>query len=1006
MSGSSNFFLSPDNAKINESFPFKVLVTNARSLSPKIESLINAFTEHDIDVALVSESWLKDGSVLNRDVIDLEHGTNLKIIYKNRPKNSVGARKVGGGVSIIFNKDTCNLKERKIVGNKFELVVAVGRIGKLRRPVAIFSLYIEPRMKVDELSELNALLNSQVLQLKAKEDPVFLIGGDLNRRSLDDSLLDFPDIRQRNFEPTRGNACLDILFSNVDLNPTMWPPLVNQAGVPSDHSVLILAGEVPAVRNFVWKKKTTRKHTEQAVNSFGRALREVDWSRVLPPTSSADQMVDSFERLVAKLTDKFFPLVTTRYRSNDKPWITDAMRRLARLKKVVYRREGKSALWVTLRDRLWAKIAQGKENFIDTMSSHGGNSRKYFAAVKQVGSAGEGKEDWSLLDLYPDKTPAEAGNAAAEYFTKITDLFEPLEDDEQEAAIHPREPVTVEQVAKLLKDAKKPSSTVEGDVMPRLMKIHHPLFADPVTRIFNAVFLAGRWPAAWKTETAVIIPKTSNPDSLADCQNISCTAFLSKVLESLLLQDLRGEIPLDEEQYGGIKASSVDHLLVDIYDDVLSSLDKGGSAVVLGIDYQKAFNRLNHRECLAQLERLGASNQSLALVKSFLTGRRVRVKVDGTLSDCKSLNGGSPQGSILGCYLYCAATQQINLKLPRRPIPGAAPSPLPDRPAPAALPADDRDSPGMSLVPVVAPEVGDLDESSTDSFVSALSSLPPSPGEGVWEWTGIMVMYKYVDDTTTVELVPPGAAIRHVTGASPTESVPAPGTASAMAAIIQRANAIDMKVNCGKTQLLCVAPDNGYHSRTGIDVGGEWIVSEDTMKLLGFVMNSAGTVTDQVAHIKAKFRAKFWTLIHLRRAGIKGLQLFRLCTSLIRPILETNSVVWHSMLTKTQTVDIERLQKQAVKLCFGFEASYSRILDNWDIETLEDRRLKAVKRFVSKAIRNPRFAPRWFKRRQEDQHGIRRRRPFEERKANTNRFYNSPLMFMTRIANDLETNDN
>ena len=77
------------------------------------------FDEIGLDLALVMESWLKDNQVLARDVIDLEFGTNLKIIYKNRPVRRASARMVGGGVSIIFSKASCNFRERKLVNNRF-----------------------------------------------------------------------------------------------------------------------------------------------------------------------------------------------------------------------------------------------------------------------------------------------------------------------------------------------------------------------------------------------------------------------------------------------------------------------------------------------------------------------------------------------------------------------------------------------------------------------------------------------------------------------------------------------------------------------------------------------------------------------------------------------------------------------------------------------------------------------------------------------------------------------
>ena len=83
-----------------------------------MHSLHDCFEEHELQVAMITESWLKDSVVLNRDIIDLEYGTNLKIIYRNRPSKAVGARRVGGGISIIYEKTKCaSERERSWVTN-------------------------------------------------------------------------------------------------------------------------------------------------------------------------------------------------------------------------------------------------------------------------------------------------------------------------------------------------------------------------------------------------------------------------------------------------------------------------------------------------------------------------------------------------------------------------------------------------------------------------------------------------------------------------------------------------------------------------------------------------------------------------------------------------------------------------------------------------------------------------------------------------------------------------
>ena len=49
----------------------------------------------------------------------------------------------------------------------------------------------------------------------------------------------------------------------------------------------------------------------------------------------------------------------------------------------------------------------------------------------------------------------------------------------------------------------------------------------------------------------------------------------------------------------------------------------GNAAVLLGVDFEKAFNSMDHGVCLRQLAKLGASGETISLVRSFLEDRRM-----------------------------------------------------------------------------------------------------------------------------------------------------------------------------------------------------------------------------------------------------------------------------------------------------------------------------------------------------------------------------------------------
>ena len=215
---------------------------------------------------------------------------------------------------------------------------------------------------------------------------------------------------------------------------------------------------------------------------------------------------------------------------------------------------------------------------------------------------------------------------------------------------------SITRTADLLKKAKRTSSRVEGDPLVNLSNFFYEEFAVPVSEIYNRINLTGPWPKSWKTEHLTIIPKTPNPAGLFECRNISCTSVFSKVLEGQVLLKLRGKLDPDLTQYGGIPNCGVEPMLVIKWEEILEAMEGGkNAAVLLGVDYEKAFNRMDHSVCLRQLDELGASAGSLALVRAFLEDRVMTIDINDQRPTPVAINRGSPQGNILGCMLYCIA---------------------------------------------------------------------------------------------------------------------------------------------------------------------------------------------------------------------------------------------------------------------------------------------------------------------------------------------------------------
>ena len=111
------------------------------------------------------------------------------------------------------------------------------------------------------------------------------------------------------------------------------------------------------------------------------------------------------------------------------------------------------------------------------------------------------------------------------------------------------------------------------------------------------------------------------------------------------------------------------------------------------------------------------------------------------------------------------------------------------------------------------------------------------------------------------------------------------------------------------------------------------MTSVDKMKLIGFTFGSASGAGAHLESIEDKYSRKKWTLYHLRDAGFKGMQLFKLYCCYIRSMIEYCSPVYDSLLNNGQETSLERLQTHAMRVCFGYETLVEEWMQQFNMAT-------------------------------------------------------------------------
>ena len=238
------------------------MLTNARSLVPKLDSMVDAFESLELDFLCVTETWFKGGKELAATLRDLQGKSGLSVIHKSRDGRG---RTRGGGVAIAFNSSSCNFKRRALgpAARGLEIVCVTGRVKKITRKIAVFTVYIPPRTSAADLATLEEVLSTEIDAVRASlGDPLIVIGGDLNNRKLGINEGGSRALNCIETPPTRGNSVLDVVYSNFAgavENVEVLGPLQANNGVFSDHKCVHVNASFPPTREFKWEVKWVRK---------------------------------------------------------------------------------------------------------------------------------------------------------------------------------------------------------------------------------------------------------------------------------------------------------------------------------------------------------------------------------------------------------------------------------------------------------------------------------------------------------------------------------------------------------------------------------------------------------------------------------------------------------------------------------------------------------------------------------------------------------------------------
>jgi hypothetical protein len=646
---------------------FKLYYQNVNGLRSKTNEFANNLLQENYDVIALTETRLYS-SIGDGELFD----DRYTVYRKDLPFNNDTR---GWGVLISVNKCYQSEIVETITGGIFDLLCV--KIILNSSIIFVIVIYIPPGSSslnyndfYESLENINHLFKSNLIIVGDFNLPEIrsanhnLSNGSLHARRLN-NFLTLYNLNSYNNVLNSNNRTLDLVLSDMDL-------LVNRDSCPlvledSHHPALDILLSVYSSnhnRHSVLSNNLLYNFKKADFYNLYLDLSTVDWIHLFSFTD-VDNAVDYFYDILFSVIDRHVPKRNLNANRKFPAWFTPDIIRDIKKKNVLARKRHHSVYYnekfMDMRRNIKSRIRYAYERHIQEIQlSIKTNIRNFWSFVndKRNNSAREMRLFYNNNML----SGCEVASGFASYFSSVyNNIHRPVANliqsnnmqESQNNNLHIKS-ITFEDVMVAIKSLKPMSSCGPDGIPPFFVKGCADLVSGGLKFLFNLSLKTGRFPVKWKLAKVTPIFKSGDAKDVNNYRPISLINVFAKVFERVIYKYVYSHLKnsFSPFQHGFLSGKSTVTNLIEFSYDIARGMESSGRMDVIYIDFQKAFDLVNHDVLLHKFSSYGFSQSLINFFSSYLKGRKSFVTYGGFDSFSYEGLSGVPQGTTLGPLFF------------------------------------------------------------------------------------------------------------------------------------------------------------------------------------------------------------------------------------------------------------------------------------------------------------------------------------------------------------------